>query len=52
MPILNIFVSFEFDKDDKLRRDFFGQAKTLTRHRVRDRFGTYWAAQQGLLTPG
>lgn len=36
MPTLRIFASFEFDKDDKLRADFFGQAKTLTRHRVRD----------------
>ena len=36
MPILGIFASFEFDKDDKLRGDFFAQAETLTRHRVRD----------------
>lgn len=36
MPTLDIFASFEFDKDKKLRGDFYGQAKTLTPHRVRD----------------
>ena len=34
MSTLKIFASFEFDKDNKLRGDFFGQAKTLTQHRV------------------
>lgn len=37
MPTLNIFASFEFDKDKKLRGDFYGQAKTRTPHRVYDR---------------
>ncbi len=37
MAALNIFVSFEFDKDDKLRKDFYGQAKNRTNHRIRDR---------------
>ena len=37
MPTLDIFASFEFDKDKKLRGDFYGQAKTLTPHRVHDR---------------
>lgn len=38
MPNLYIFASFEFDKDKKLRGDFYGQAKTLlTSHRVYDR---------------
>ena len=36
MSTLSIFASFEFDKDDKLRGDFFGQAETLTQYRVRD----------------
>lgn len=36
MATLNIFASFEFDKDDKLRGDFFGQAERLTPHRVRN----------------
>ncbi len=36
MTTLKIFASFEFDKDNKLRGDFFGQAKTLTQHRVCD----------------
>ncbi len=36
MATLNIFVSFEFDKDNKLRADFFGQAKTETNHRIRN----------------
>ena len=34
MPTLRIFVSFEFDKDNKLKSDFFGQAKRETQHRV------------------
>ena len=38
MPKLNIFASFEFHKDKKLRGDFYGQAKTLiTSHRVYNR---------------
>ena len=36
MATLKIFVSFEFDKDKKLRGDFYGQAKTRTQHRVRN----------------
>ena len=36
MPTLNIFVSFEFDKDNDLRNNFYRQAKTETQHRVRD----------------
>lgn len=36
MPTLNIFASFEFDKDKKLRADFYGQAKKLTPHRIRN----------------
>ena len=36
MATLNIFASFEFDKDDKLRRDFYGQAKNETNHKIRD----------------
>ena len=36
MPILGIFASFGFDKDDRFRSEFFTQARTLTRHRVRD----------------
>ena len=34
MATLGIFVSFEFDKDNKLKSDFFGQAKRETQHRV------------------
>ena len=37
MATLNIFASFEFNKDDKLRRDFYGQAKNRTNHRIRNR---------------
>ena len=33
---LRIFVSFEFDKDIKLKKDFYGQAKRETTHRVRN----------------
>ena len=36
MSTLNIFVSFEFDKDNELKNNFFEQAKTLTQHRVRN----------------
>ena len=35
MAYLNIFVSFEFDKDNNLKNNFFHQAKELTPHRVR-----------------
>ena len=31
---LKIFASFEFDKDNKLKGDFFAQAKKHTEHRV------------------
>ncbi len=34
MPTLNIFVSFEFDKDNDLRNNFYGQAKQETNHRI------------------
>ena len=36
MAILDIFVSFEFDKDTDLRNSFYRQAKYNTTHRVRD----------------
>ena len=36
MASLNIFVSFEFDKDIKLKKDFYGQAKKQTHLRVRN----------------
>lgn len=36
MPTLHIFVSFEFDRDRKLKNDFFGQAKNETHHRVKN----------------
>lgn len=36
MATLDIFVSFEFHKDDKLRRDFYGQAKRRTNHKIRN----------------
>ena len=36
MPTLNIFVSFEFDKDEDLKNNFYEQAKRVTPHRVRD----------------
>ena len=34
MPPLNIFVSFEFDKDNDLKNNFCEQARRLTRHRI------------------
>ena len=37
MATLNIFVSFEFNKENKLKSDFFGQAKKRTNHRIRNR---------------
>ena len=36
MPKLNIFVSFEFDKDKDLKDNFYKQAKEQTPHRVQD----------------
>ena len=36
MATLNIFVSFEFDKDNRLRNDFYGQAKLRTNHKIRN----------------
>ncbi len=36
MPTLNIFVSFEFDKDRDLQNNFYQQAKEETNHRIRD----------------
>ncbi len=35
MPKLNIFVSFEFDKDRDIKDNFYKQAKERTPHRVR-----------------
>ena len=36
MHELNIFVSFEYDKDKSLKGSFFSQAKDMTTHRVRN----------------
>ena len=36
MPTLNIFVSFEFDKDQDLKNNFCRQANEETTHRIRD----------------
>ena len=36
MATLNIFVSFEFDKDRDLQNNFYQQAKAETNHRIRD----------------
>ena len=36
MASLNIFVSFEFDKDNNLKNSFFRQAQEQTHHRVRN----------------
>ena len=36
MATLDIFVSFEFDKDRDLKDNFYKQAKTNTRHRLRN----------------
>lgn len=36
MTTLNIFVSFEFDKDKDLQNNFYRQAKEETNHRIRD----------------
>ena len=37
MAVLNIFVSFEYDKDNDLKNNFFRQAETETKHRVENR---------------
>lgn len=37
MATLNIFVSFEFDKDEHLRGSFYKQAESRTRHTLRNR---------------
>ena len=36
MPSLSIFVSFEFDRDDDLKNNFYEQAREHTQHRVRN----------------
>ena len=36
MPTLNIFVSFEFDKDNDLKNNFYTQAREHTQHRIRN----------------
>lgn len=36
MATLGIFVSFEFDKDNDLKNNFYEQAREHTQHRVRD----------------
>ena len=36
MATLNIFVSFEFDKDRDLQNNFYRQAEEETGHRIRD----------------
>ncbi len=36
MANLNIFVSFEFDKDNDLKNNFIEQAKEHTQHRIRN----------------
>ena len=36
MATLDIFVSFEFDKDKELKNNFYKQAKENTQHRVRN----------------
>ena len=36
MATLNIFVSFEFDKDNSLKNAFLGQARRYTQHRIRN----------------
>ena len=36
MATLNIFVSFEFDKDDELKNNFYEQSKEQTQHSVRN----------------
>ena len=36
MATLNIFVSFEFDKDDDLKNNFYRQAEKETSHRIKN----------------
>ena len=36
MSTLNIFVSFEFDKDYELKNSFYEQASEYTQHRIRN----------------
>ena len=36
MATLGIFVSFEFDKDDELKNNFYEQAKKQTQYRIRN----------------
>lgn len=36
MPTLNIFVSFEFDKDKDLKNNFYRQADDECQHRIRN----------------
>ena len=36
MATLNIFVSFEFDKDDELKCNFYKQAREHTNHRIKN----------------
>ena len=36
MSTLNVFVSFEFDKDEDLKCHFYKQAKKETNHRIRN----------------
>ena len=36
MPMLRIFVSFEFNKDKNLQNNFYRQANEETNHRIRD----------------
>ena len=36
MATLNIFLSFEFNKDKDLQNSFLQQARDLTQHRIRD----------------
>ena len=36
MATLNVFVSFEFDKDDDLKNNFYKQAKKETNHRIKN----------------
>lgn len=36
MARLNIFVSFEFEKDSSLKNSFYSQARRYSRHRIRN----------------
>ena len=42
MAKVGVFFSFEFDKDEKLRGDFFAQAKDESRYAIRN----YWPDQK------